>query len=367
MPASALIERQQALQQWAGQHLQSLGLGELKGNIDAVSGDASFRRYFRGHTPAGAFVLVDAPPDKENSRPFIHIDRRLQGAGVRVPRLLASDLDLGFMCLEDFGDSLLWPALEQARLAADYATAGQLYQRCFTELLLIQQADALNPPLPPYDTTLLMRELGLFSEWFCGGLLQRTLSAAEQDLIEAAFAVLCSSALQQPQVFVHRDYHSRNLMLLAEPGTAIGVIDFQDAVLGPVTYDLVSLLKDCYIEWPRAQVSEWALAFAQQAQAKGILPAIEPARFLRDFDLMGAQRHLKVLGIFSRLWLRDGKPGYLKDIPLTFRYLQQVVVEQPALTAFAEWLEVAVAPQLPAALERASASALQVPRGGVAV
>jgi N-acetylmuramate 1-kinase len=381
---STLIQRQQALQDWAVQQLAGLGRASLIGNLAAVSGDASFRRYFRGHTSAGTFVLVDAPPDKENSRPFIEIDGRLQQAGVRVPRLVAADAELGFMCLEDFGNSLLWPALEQARLVADYATAGQLYQRCFVELLLIQQAEARQPALPLYDTALLLRELRLFSEWFCGGLLQRQLSASEQQLIEAAFAVLCDSALQQTQVFVHRDYHSRNLMLLTESGTAIGVIDFQDAVLGPVTYDLVSLLKDCYIEWPRAQVKQWALAFAAQAQARGIIPAVAPQQFLCEFDLMGMQRHLKVLGIFSRLWLRDGKAGYLRDIPLTFRYLQQVASEQAtaiqaveeqasagncvaaqtatgaaALATFAQWLDSHIAPQLPAALQRAEAAARQ--------
>jgi len=158
-------------------------------------------------------------------------------------------------------------------------------------------------------------------------------------------------------VFVHRDYHSRNLMLLQEAGTAIGIIDFQDAVVGPLTYDLVSLLKDCYIEWPRTLVNEWALQFAEQAMARGVLPALQPREFLRDFDLMGAQRHIKVLGIFSRLWLRDGKSGYLKDIPLTFRYLQQVAGEQPPLADFAEWLASNVAPQLPAALVVAETAA----------
>ena len=357
MPASPQIQRQHALQQWAATQLPALGLGELQGDIDAVSGDASFRRYFRGRTAVGTFVLVDAPPDRENSLPFIEVDRRLQAAGVRVPRLLAADTDPGFMCLEDFGNSLLWPALEPARIAADYAMATRLYQRCFDELLLIQRADARHPPLPLYDRALLLRELRLFSEWFCGGLLQRPLVPAEEQLVEAAFAVLCDAALQQPQVFVHRDYHSRNLMLLNEPGTAIGVIDFQDAVLGPVTYDLVSLLKDCYIEWPRAQVNRWALDFAAQAHAQGIIPTVNPAKFQRDFDLMGAQRHIKVLGIFSRLWLRDGKSGYLKDIPLTFRYLRQVAVEHAELAAFAQWLTRDIEPQLLPALERESAVA----------
>ena len=359
MVASSLVQRQQALQAWAVQQLATPGLGGLRGDIEVVSGDASFRRYFRGHTSTGTVVLVDAPPDKENSRPFIDIGKRLRQAGVRAPQVWAADAGLGFMCLEDFGNTLLWPALEQARRVADYTAARRLYQRCFDELLLIQLCDARQPPLPPYDTNLLLREMRLFSEWFCGGLLKHVLPAAEQVLVEAAFTVLCENALQQQQVFVHRDYHSRNLMMLDEPGTAIGVIDFQDAVLGPLTYDLVSLLKDCYIEWPRAEVNQWALDYAGQAQARGVLQNMQPERFLRDFDLMGAQRHVKVLGIFSRLWLRDGKSGYLKDIPLTFRYLQQVAGEQPQLREFAHWLEMQVAPLLPAALAAAEAAALR--------
>jgi aminoglycoside/choline kinase family phosphotransferase len=355
---TSLIQRQQALQVWATAQLAACGRGNLVGDIVPVSGDASFRRYFRGFTASNSVVLVDAPPDKENSQPFIDVDRRLLTAGVRVPQVLAADLVQGFMALEDFGNDLLWPALEQHRVVANHVAALLLYQRCFDELVLIQRADTRL--LPAYDDAVLLREMRLFSEWFCGGLLQRALSASEQQLLERAFAILSASARQQTQVFVHRDYHSRNLMLLRD--SSIGVIDFQDAVAGPVTYDLVSLLKDCYIEWPRVHVAAWALRFAQQAQASGIMPALSDAQFLRDFDLMGAQRHIKVLGIFSRLWLRDGKSGYLKDIPLTFRYLQQVVVEQPSLVEFAGWLESVIGPLLPAALERAAAMAGQVHR-----
>jgi aminoglycoside/choline kinase family phosphotransferase len=356
--------RQQALQQWAARQLPASGCGALQGDIRSVSGDASFRRYFRGHTADGSWILVDAPPDKEDSGPFIDVDRRLQQAGVRVPDIVAADAALGFMCLQDFGDTLLWPALEQARLARDYASARGLYQTCFDQLLLIQQANSTHPPLPAYDAALLLREMRLFTQWFCAGLLGMALSDQEQRLVEAAFQMLCRQALQQAQTFVHRDYHSRNLMLLARTEPAIGVIDFQDAVRGPWTYDLVSLLKDCYIEWPRDQVNEWALAFARQAQARGLLPLVDDATVLRDFDLMGAQRHIKVLGIFSRLWLRDGKPGYLKDIPLTYRYLQQVVMEHDELASFAQWLHERVEPQLGAALDQATVAAKQkeIPR-----
>lgn len=343
------------LQHWAGQQLIRLGLGPLRGDIVPVSGDASFRRYYRGVVADRSVVLVDAPPDKEDSRPFIEIDRRLSAAGVRVPHLLAVDVEQGFMCLEDFGDRLLWPALEHARIDSAYQQAGQLYQRCFASLLQIQQADARTPPLPLYDEALLLREMRLFSEWFCRGLLQHVLTGSEQALVESAFTQLCQSALQQKQVFVHRDYHSRNLMLLA--ADAIGIIDFQDAVLGPVTYDLVSLLKDCYIEWPEAQVREWALEFAGQAQARDLLPSMPARQFLRDFGLMGMQRHIKVLGIFSRLWLRDGKSGYLGDIPLTFRYLLQAAQAEPSMTVFAQWLADRIQPQLAVALDQAQTAA----------
>lgn len=361
VPASpeALINRQQALQQWAAQQLSAHGHGALQGDILSVSGDASFRRYFRGRTAQTSWILVDAPPDKEDSHPFIEVDRRLRQAGVRVPTIVAADTALGFMCIEDFGDSLLWPALEQARLAQDYSTAARLYQHCFDELLRIQRADSSNPPLPPYDEALLLREMRLFSEWFCPGLLGLTLGTRDSHVIEAAFQVLSASVLQQTRVCVHRDYHSRNLMLLPSTTASIGVIDFQDAVHGPWTYDLVSLLKDCYIEWPREQVKNWAWSYAQQAQAAGIVASVEEQSMLRDFDLMGAQRHIKVLGIFSRLWLRDGKAGYLKDIPLTYGYLRQVVEEHSALADFAAWLAQHVEPRLDAALQRATQAAQQ--------
>jgi N-acetylmuramate 1-kinase len=354
--STALFERQQALQTWTAQQFTSLGLAPLQGDLAAVSGDASFRRYFRGTTADAHYILVDAPPPKEDCTPFVKVAQQLMAAGVRVPCVLAYDLAQGFMCLEDFGNALLWSALESARVEGNYIAAQQYYQRCFEELLLIQQANVTSP-LPQYDEALLLREMRLFTEWCCGALLQLTLTPAEHALIEQAFGLLVTSALQQPQVLVHRDYHSRNLMLLDEPGSAIGVIDFQDAVIGPWTYDLVSLLKDCYVEWPQAQVREWALLYAQHANAVGILPAVEPAQVLHDFDLMGAQRHIKVLGIFCRLWLRDGKAGYLNDIPLTFRYLQQVMSAQPQFTEFAQFLQTRIEQPLAAAVVAAQAAA----------
>ncbi len=356
--ASALAQRQHLLERWAAAQLPRLGRGPLIGGLVAVSGDASFRRYFRARSVAGPVILVDAPPERENSQPFIDMASRLAAAGVRVPRVLASDLDAGWLCLEDLGDALLWPALDAARRAGDLVAAGQLYQRCFAELLLIQQAGDLDA-LPDYDAALLRRELQLFPQWCCSGLLGLTLTTQEQTLIETTFGHLTARALQQPRVLVHRDYHSRNLMLLAEPGRAIGVIDFQDAVAGPATYDLVSLLKDCYIAWPEAAVRQWALAYAAEARRVGIPLAADDDAFLHDFALMGAQRHLKVLGIFSRLWLRDGKPGYLKDLPLTFRYTLEALAPVAELADFVAFLQRRLAPALPAAIAAAETAARQ--------
>jgi aminoglycoside/choline kinase family phosphotransferase len=358
-PLSPDFLRQRAadLEQWFITLLPGIGGGALMGNLKPVSGDASFRRYFRGTTaegsdgvtPKGTWILVDAPPEREDSRPFVKVAGLLAAGGVAAPKVIASDLARGFMCLEDLGDIVLWTPLDAARRAAAITpTAADLYQSAFAELLRIQRCDATG--LPPYDDALLLREMRLLTEWFCGGLMQHTLSTAEQGMLEDVYAFLSQAAQAQPQVFVHRDYHSRNLMYRA--GKTPGVIDFQDAVRGAVTYDLVSLLKDCYIEWPRAQVNSWVLEYAAQAQRAGIVNDVTPAAFLRDFDLMGAQRHIKVLGIFSRLWLRDGKRAYLRDIPLTMRYLVTVLPEHPQLVAFARWLDKQILPQLDAALAR---------------
>ncbi len=257
-PLSPDFLRQRAadLEQWFIGLLPRIGGGVLQGKLLPVSGDASFRRYFRGATVEGTWILVDAPPEREDSRPFVKVAGLLAAGGVAAPKVVASDLARGFMCLEDLGDIVLWAPLDAARRAAAVTpTPDALYQSAFAELLRIQRCDATS--LPPYDDALLLREMRLLTEWFCGGLMQHTLSTAEQGMLEDVYAFLSKAAQAQPQVFVHRDYHSRNLMDRA--GKTPGVIDFQDAVRGAVTYDLVSLLKDCYIEWPRAQVNAWVL------------------------------------------------------------------------------------------------------------
>jgi N-acetylmuramate 1-kinase len=355
---STLQQREQALQQWFISIASTLHSGSPRGDLQVVSGDASFRRYFRGVTESQSWILVDAPPDKENSHTFVEIARRLARGGVAVPEVVAADLELGFMCLADFGDTLLWSKLDAAQKDPRVQpSADALYQSAFAELTKIQQCDGTTPPLPLYDEALLLREMRLFTDWFCGGIMGLKLSAFEISMLENVYRFLMDSALGQRQVFVHRDYHSRNLMY--RENAPPGVLDFQDAVLGPVTYDLVSLLKDCYICWPRAQVNAWVLEYAAQAREADILEDVAPQQFLQDFDLMGLQRHLKVAGIFGRLWLRDGKSRYLQDIPLTLRYISAVVPEYPELKVFSDWLHVKILPGLESALNhtRQNASA----------
>jgi aminoglycoside/choline kinase family phosphotransferase len=333
--------RRAALWGWFVSQCPRHALGKPLGTIQDVSGDASFRRYFRGSSTAGSWILVDAPPDKEDSRPFLSVQAMLERGGVQVPRIVAADLQLGFMCQQDFGAALLWPALEQARLQQDLATAGDLYGRAFVELLKIQRCDA--QALPMYDAALLQREVLLFRDWLCQQLLDLQLGGDELRLLDAVFALLIDAALAQPQVFVHRDYHSRNLMLLQD---GIGVIDFQDAVQGPLSYDLVSLLKDCYIAWPAASVETWALNYLEHACNAGIAPRQSERAFLRSFHLMGMQRHLKAAGIFCRLWLRDGKPGYLQEIPRTLAYISALPRDSGLCGEFQDWLQGRVLPLL---------------------
>lgn len=301
-------ERLRQLQGWVVEQAERNGLALVSETLQPVSGDASFRRYFRADGEQQSWIAVDAPPEKEDSRPFVAIATHWYEAGVRVPRLVALDLDQGFMLLEDFGDRLMLPAL-------DAQSVEHLYGQAFTALESIQSIP--HDPLPPYDEVLLRREMALFDEWFIGRMLQLELSTAEQQILEQAKQVLVANALEQTQVSVHRDYHSRNLMLL--DGDELGVIDFQDAVAGPITYDLVSLLRDSYVRWPDPQVARWVEEYRLRLAENDA--ALTAEAFLKQFDLMGMQRQLKVLGIFSRLYLRDGKAGYLQDMPRTLGYL----------------------------------------------
>ena len=307
------------------------GLPGLAGaTLAPASADASFRRYFRVTAPDGAnFIAMDAPPGREDLGPFLDVTERLLAAGLRVPRVHARDLAQGFLLLDDLGRTHYLQAL-------DDASADRLYGAAMDALLALQGAD--DAGLPPFDAALLDTEMALFRDWFLGEHLGLALDEADRAALEAVAGALIDNALAQPQVFVHRDYHSRNLMVTGPDGP--GIIDHQDAVTGPLTYDLVSLLRDCYIAWPAARVRGWALDFRRRLLAAGRLdPAVDEATFLRWFDLMGVQRHLKAIGIFARLCHRDGKPGYLNDIPRTLGYLRQVAPQYPETRPLAALIE----------------------------
>jgi len=314
-------QRLEQLKQWVG--------GQLNGvefSILPASADASFRRYFRvGYSDGGVeqtSVVMDAPPEKEDSTTFIAIAETLRGCGVNAPEVLAVDLEAGFMLLSDLGSI---PYLEQLTTKA----ADTLYGDAMDTLLTMQQKWPTDHQLPPYDRALLMEEMGLFREWYLGVHRQYSLHEEQDRELEQQFSLLADSALEQPRVAVHRDYHSRNLMVL--PIDNPGVIDFQDAVWGPITYDLVSLLRDCYVSWDGAQVEEWALLYFQRLVEQKMVDGVNLEQFMRWFDWMGVQRHLKAIGIFSRLNHRDGKPGYLGDIPRTLNYVAEVTARYKEL------------------------------------
>ena len=289
-------------------------------DIAPASADASFRRYFRITDAKNTYIVMDAPPEKEDCKPFIHIAKILFDFGLNVPQILQQDLEQGFLLLSDLGDTVFLSELNNN-------TVDEMYTSAMQSLLLIQKNN--NPDLPAYDENLLANELALFPDWYLEKHLQVKLSASQKDVLQQTFDMLIKNSLAQPQVCVHRDYHSRNLMVNKADSAAPGVIDFQDAVIGAVTYDLVSLLKDCYINWPRQKIEAWVKYYHAEAESLGIINAVSFETFLRWFDLMGLQRHLKVAGIFSRLKYRDGKTGYLKDIPRTMDYVFDVVERYP--------------------------------------
>ena len=284
-----------------------------------ASADASFRRYFRATlregwpaTPgAASLIAMDAPPPQEDCRPFVHVAHLLAQAGVHAPRVLASDLARGFLLLTDLGTTTYAAALDAQSARALYADA--------LDALVRWQLASRADQLPPYDEALLRRELALFPDWYVTRHLGRTLSAAQRASLDAMFDAIITRNLAEPRVFVHRDYHSRNLMV-SDPNP--GVLDFQDAVVGPITYDLVSLLRDAYVEWDEEIQLDFAIRYWERARAAGLPVAADFAAFWSDFEWMGVQRQLKVLGIFARLCHRDGKAGYIDDMPLVMAYLR---------------------------------------------
>jgi len=299
---------------------QSLNLDVIE--FKPASSDASFRRYFRVIHHDGQQIVMDAPPEKEDTKPFIKIAALFKKTGINVPEIYHHDQKQGFLLLEDFG-SICY--LDQ--LTDDNAI--DLYQSAFNSLFQLQIKSSLTRNhLPHYDETLLNRELSIFYDWFLGQHLGLTLT---ENIKSNLNSLLIQSALDQPQVCVHRDFHSRNLMVTAK--NSPGIIDFQDAVIGPITYDLVSLLRDCYITWPEQKVEQWMTLYFQKITDAGLID-VNLDMFTRWFDLMGLQRHLKAIGIFSRLHLRDQKPDYLTDIPRTITYVQQVCNKYPELADF---------------------------------
>ena len=323
---------------WALSALGWAGKGPSPG-LAVVAGDASSRRYFRLSLARHSYVLAEAPPATEKNEAFVAVRELLAGAQVMVPELFAVDMERGFLLLEDLGDRVLLPELNAG-------SADDHYRAAFGVLLKMAALDTKRINLPAYDRPLLVEEVGRFSTWFVQALLGYSPAREEQALMDRFFTRLIDSALEQPQVLVHRDFHSRNLMLQRDGHLA--VIDFQDAVVGPVTYDLVSLLRDCYIRWPAGQVLDWARAYRRQLCSLGLLPAGDGALFLRWFDWMGLQRHIKVLGTFARLYLRDGKSTYLDDLPLVIHYVREMLDkyagEEADFAEFSDWFASCLSP-----------------------
>ena len=296
--------------------------------VQPLAGDASFRRYFRVQENDNVYVAMDAPPDNEDCRPFVQVAATLAKRGVRVPHIHAQDLERGFLLLDDFGDTLLQHALTPAQ-------AGDLYTTAIDALVNWQEHGLSE--LPRFDAAFAYQEIERFYEWFLIKHCQLSLSDQDDAILKDAFRRLAQGSEEQPQTLIHRDYHSRNLLVL--PDQQLGVIDFQDAMIGPVTYDLVSLLRDCYIAWPDDQVRAWALYYFDEASRRQIVPHIDAETFLRWFDWQGVQRHLKAIGTFARLFHRDNKPGYLPDIPRTLNYVLAISAKYPELHAFGDWLD----------------------------
>lgn len=303
------------------------------GSIRPASNDASFRRYFRidsGHPSHRSLVVMDAPPPMEDCRPFVTVARLFGQAGVRVPEVLEADLDAGFLLLTDFGSETYLDVIDESNADALYADASRA--------LVALQAASLPAVLPEYDRELLHRELSLYPDWYLARHRQAALNDEDRNTLQQAFDLLLANNLAQPRVYVHRDYHSRNLMRLGDGGGP-GVLDFQDAVHGPITYDLVSLLRDAYLSWPEEREIDWAIRHWERARKASLPVASDFGDFYRDFEWMGLQRHLKVLGIFARLWHRDGKDRYLADMPRVLAYVARTASRYNAFTPLARLID----------------------------
>ena len=302
-------------------YLQTIGWGDFE--VEVASSDASFRRYFRLLKSGSSYILMDSTKDKESLKPFIDINQRLLGVGVRVPKIIFDDAKNGYLILQDFGSTHLLDIIDSSNYQ-------RLYKDAIDEIIKMQQAPTHN--LPPYDKEFLLFEMELMQEWFISKYLNRTPTQEELELIKSTQSFIASRVISQPSsVFVHRDFHSRNIMI---SDGAIGVIDFQDARSGAITYDLVSLLRDCYVSFDAKEIENLALYYKQKANLQ-----VSDSEFIEWFDIMGLQRHIKVLGIFARLHLRDGKDGYLQDIPQTLSYILQIAPKYPQTAHLGEYLK----------------------------
>ena len=321
-------QRFSELSNWLNnQHLQ------IK-NIIPLAGDASFRRYFRVITNTNSYIAMDAPPARENCRPFVAIAKDLYSLGMRTPQIHHMDIEKGFLLLCDFGDQVLNQVLT-------HDNVNFWYQRCFKELLLIQKHQQLpNYPLKSYNNGLYSyyEESSWFITWYLQQYRQIKLTHKQLAELEREIHLICKTMTEQPQVVVHRDYHSRNIMITNNQDIAI--LDFQDAVIGPITYDLISLLRDCYIDWPLEQVKSWVKDYYALLSSEKLINNCDLTQFMRWFDWTGLQRHLKCIGLFVRLNLRDNKPGYLQYIPRLMRYIKQQCQPYPELWLLSELIEV---------------------------
>jgi len=317
-----MSDRSTNLNRW----LDQLGYRDFR--LSPASEDASFRSYLRLETDAESLIIMDAPPDREPCDQFIAVSRKLRNAGLSAPEIFAQNRTQGFLLLTDFGGRDYLSQLDPESEATLYGDA--------LRALLLMQARIDAADLPLYDAALLSQEMDLFHDWFLGKLLGISLDQEQQATWQSIKQTLIENALAQPQVFVHRDYHSRNLMRLESHNP--GILDFQDAVKGPITYDLVSLLRDCYIAWPLVRVKQLALDYYETARGHDLVD-VEAAQFMHWFNLMGIQRHLKAIGIFSRLNIRDGKPGYLRDIPRTLEYVRQVSADEMSMAGLLSIIE----------------------------
>lgn len=323
-PDASAVDRDEEIRGWLNRVLGS------SYRTEPASSDASFRRYLRVTVSDGTFILMDAPPEHEDCRSFVHVQSLLKRAGVNVPEIIEADAARGLLLLSDLGTRSYLDVIDAANCDALYRDA--------LDALLRMQAKVPASDVEPFDKDKLRTELDLFPRWFLEKHLGVEISGSLGRSMEACFAALIERCLEQPQVFVHRDYHSRNLMVTEERQP--GVLDFQDAVSGPVTYDLVSLFRDVYIEWPRPRVEAWVAAYHRRASgALEALSSVSGDTFLEWFDLTGVQRHIKVAGIFCRLWHRDGKSRYLEDVPLTLRYLMSVGARYPESRELVEALD----------------------------